>query len=414
MNARTKHIEELADLLVGEGMDKEAVDLSQLRKAYSAMVKPRVFKSTASEAKATRRLHKVLERRGAPEALINQLKQGEISAAFSTANLPPRGAAAHHTEQMLGPYLTPSELRKAQRQAESQLGRLRARSSQPVISMPKDQVTAFNQHAGLYSPNVTGESREVFNRAIGLHEAREVRALNRSASRHMGMGGPTFHSHLGPDPMLNDVIIANTLKGEGAQGAKDLIMRARRGELYSLRRALKGDPKSVELVDRLLAGGSINRHGRKYLDRAHAKMLNDAKRGLSKQSSYSLAGAGAGALLGGGVGYLSGEGSLYDRRHRIALGVGLGGLGGLGVGRMVGGGTPRGGGAVEAAHQAEVNRKSVQQAVRQQEQQVGGAMEDARGLVDDLDEAISALRAKTDSIYGRANDLMGRADAMLR
>lgn len=58
--------------------------------------------------------------------------------------------------------------------------------------------------------------------------------------------------------------------------------------------------------------------------------------GMEKEA-YALAGAGAGALLGGGAGYLSGEGSLYNRRHRIALGVGLGGLGGMALGRRFGG-----------------------------------------------------------------------------
>ena len=73
----------------------------------------------------------------------------------------------------------------------------------------------------------------------------------------------------------------------------------------------------------------------------HEDRLNDLgnllmSEGIEKEA-YALAGAGAGALLGGGAGYLSGEGSLYNRRHRIALGVGLGGLGGMALGRRFGG-----------------------------------------------------------------------------
>ena len=126
--------------------------------------------------------------------------------------------------------------------------------------------------------------------AIGLHEAREIKALYKSKSRKLGLGpGPTFESHIGPDPMLNDVIIANTLTGEGAKGAKDLLMKMRAPELKRLKNQLAGDARAEALIDKLLAGGRINRHGRKYLDRAHAERLarmSEKKRALSQAPKF--------------------------------------------------------------------------------------------------------------------------------
>jgi len=137
---------------------------------------------------------------------------------------------------------------------------------------------------------MTDRGKEMVHNAIGLHEAREIKALYKSKSRKLGLGpGPTFESHIGPDPMLNDVIIANTLTGEGAKGAKDLLMKMRAPELKRLKNQLAGDARAEALIDKLLAGGRINRHGRKYLDRAHAERLarmSEKKRALSQAPKF--------------------------------------------------------------------------------------------------------------------------------
>lgn len=115
----------------------------------------------------------------------------------------------------------------------------------------------------------TPEAREAFNRTVGLHEATEMASARRSPSRDPD--GPTFFSHQGVQPMLNDVNIANTFTGTGAKEFKAQVDAMRAGELRGLKETLAGDPKAEALVERLLAGGRINRHERKYLDRQYAQ-----------------------------------------------------------------------------------------------------------------------------------------------
>ena len=123
----------------------------------------------------------------------------------------------------------------------------------------------------------TKYGREAFNRTVGLHEAEEMKSFRRSPSRPMKgttheAPGPTFHSHVGVQPMLNDVIIANTFKGRGAKDLRAQVGAMRRPELDTLKTVLERDPRSVELIERLEAGGRISRHGRKYLDKMYAKI----------------------------------------------------------------------------------------------------------------------------------------------
>ena len=83
---------------------------------------------------------------------------------------------------------------------------------------------------------------------------------------------PTLFSHHGTDPIVNDMNIANTLVGPGAAEAKRALHKMRAPEFRQLRRRLRDDPKSVELIDTLLGGGRINRHGRRHLRKAYNRV----------------------------------------------------------------------------------------------------------------------------------------------
>jgi len=127
--------------------------------------------------------------------------------------------------------------------------------------------------------------------------------------------------------------------------------------------------------------------------------------GIEKEA-YALAGAGAGALLGGSLGYLSGEGSLYNRRHNIALGVGLGGLGGLALG-MHANKAQRAGGA----HVRKMTDRTMS-TVDDVERYSGRAADDLRREVSELRSRAGSMRSE--DFHRELNEIEGRADAMIR
>ena len=284
-------------------LTKEAVNLKQLNKAYRKIVEPRVFKSTAEEIKKSKDLYKKLVEAGAPESVLMNFRQARLGGAVDrkmVAHLTTPGVLAEHYTPLISPYLSPKELEIVMRDTERQAARMREfsrrgkkRKISEIINLPPDQTRAINEEVGISSPLITDRGREMVHNTVGLHEAREIRALHRSSSRKLRdplAGKPaTFESHIGPDPMLNDVIIANTLTGEGAKGARDLLMKMRAPELKKLRQQLSGDPRAEALIDKLLSGGRINRHGRKYLDRAHAERLgvvNPRKQAIPQAPQY--------------------------------------------------------------------------------------------------------------------------------
>lgn len=262
-------------------MEKRAVDLNQLTKAYNSVVKPAVFKATRGEAKAQQRLFNTLTQRGAPPQVTGQFNQVRIGSGVPNQHVRmmqqnPRMIQGQ-VNQMVGPYLTPSELKVVQQRTLAQTQRMNS-GGRGIIGMPGDQSQAIRNLTNTYVPNnLSGEAKNMYNRTVGLHEAAELKAFNQSASAGRAKMGPTFESHFGPNPMLNDVNIANTLTGKGSSEASRLIMRQRRPELMRLRAQLSGDVKAQGLIDKLLGGQRISRHGRKYLDRAHAASLGGAK-----------------------------------------------------------------------------------------------------------------------------------------
>ena len=290
-------------LLQNYKMTKEAVNLKQLNKAYRKIVEPRVFKSTAEEVKKSQDLYKRLVEAGAPEGILMNFRQGRLGGAIdrkTVSHFTTPGVLTEQYTPLVAPYLSPKELELVMRDTERQAARMREfsrrgkkRKISAIINLPPDQTRAIREEVGIHSPLITDRGREMVHNTIGLHEAREIRALHRSSSRKLRdplAGKPaTFESHIGPDPMLNDVIIANTLTGEGAKGARDLIMKMRTPELKRLRQQLSGDPRAEALIDKLLAGGRINRHGRKYLDRVHAERLgvvNPRKQAIPPAPQY--------------------------------------------------------------------------------------------------------------------------------
>ena len=126
--------------------------------------------------------------------------------------------------------------------------------------------------------------------------------------------------------------------------------------------------------------------------------------GMEKEA-YAYAGAGAGALLGGSLGYLSGEGSLHNRRHRIALGVGLGGLGGLALGMHANKAQMAGG-----AHGRKMTDMAMS-TVDDVERYSGRAADDLRREVSELRSRAGSMRSK--DFHRELEDIENRASAMI-
>jgi len=262
-----------------EDMEKSAVDLSQLTKAYRATVKPNVLKATRGQAKATNRLHTLIKRRGASPDVLRNIRNANVGGA-----LPPHYVKSYRdadvarevVKHQYGSAATAAELEAARKRM---VGQFNSAGSRGAIEMPGDQSKAIRNLGNNFlnvPSNLSGESKNMINRITGLHEAAELKA---AANKIKGgkYRGVSFETHQGPNPMLNDVNIANTLTGPGSKEVRELYMRMRRPELQNLRNMLAGDTRAEALIDKMLGGGRISRHGRKYLDRAHDNYLSKPK-----------------------------------------------------------------------------------------------------------------------------------------
>jgi hypothetical protein len=271
-----------------EDMEKSAVDLSQLTRAYRATVKPNVFKATRGQTKATKRLSELIKRRGASYEVVKNLNQANIGAAIpkETINALKQDVnlVRESVKNQVGAYLKPAELEAAQRIS---IGQANSMSSRGVISMPGDQSKAIRQYSAMYVPsNLSGESKNMINKITGLHEAAELKAIDKQIRSGKVYAGPSFQTHAGPNPMLNDVNIANTLTGPGSREAREFYMRMRRPELRDLRNMLAGDPRAEALIDKMLGGGRISRHGRKYLTQAHTNYFDKLQAMAKQEAEY--------------------------------------------------------------------------------------------------------------------------------
>lgn len=275
-----------------ERLEKVAVTMKMLRKAYKARVKPHLVRSAKSERKFFRKLVDAnptgelgdalrgLRAGGAAVTLSKDVKNVTRQQMREHGERTAQGLLGAKVKQRFKGQLDPENvadmyernLLRAQRRVKE------TPDKKLFIQMGGDTSKLMSDGApglGLPIPKAkTKYGREAFNRTVGLHEAEEMKSFRRSASRAMPGGdpGPTFHSHQGVQPMLNDVIIANTFKGRGARDLRAQVGAMRKPELETLKEVLKRDPRSVELIERLEAGGRINRHGRKYLDRMYAKI----------------------------------------------------------------------------------------------------------------------------------------------
>lgn len=127
----------------------------------------------------------------------------------------------------------------------------------PGIYQAGDQGKAMAD-VGLIDPIISPTSKEVFNRSVMLHEAREV-------GKHPGVF--RFASHNSLTPMLQDLNIAATLKGPGVDDAVLAIRQMRRPEVEGLK-------MTVPDVGRLNLGEQrLSRHAQKRLQEAYDRAL---------------------------------------------------------------------------------------------------------------------------------------------
>lgn len=271
---------------------KIAVTLSDLRRAYKAEVSPHLVRSTRSARKKIRGL-RTLNRGTLVGDSIGSAELQQLANAGSKKQLKEyignmsgvATLARMQVEQLrdLGAKETPNKrleqvfggkyLRGAN---ERVLDRAKKTKKDGFILVGGDTGRGLSELGNLMGVSVpkakTSEGREAINRLIGLHEKLELKSYKKAYSRGPQ---PTFFSHQGPQPMLSDIIIANTFKGKGGDEVRAAIKGLRGKELDSLQILLQSDPKASALIEKLQSGGRINRHQRKYLDRLYAtKVLN--------------------------------------------------------------------------------------------------------------------------------------------
>jgi hypothetical protein len=274
------------------GREKIAVDINQLRKAYHARVTPHLVRYTKGERKYLRhvidankgndfglRFQRISTQSPAAPPKVTYAKKTLDDAAAEGREWVELNRAFGFKEGYKGQF----DPDRAAEDARKSLARLKDKASKTpdrnaFIHMGGDVSRSLAEDAHALDRPMpkaqTSRGREAFNRAMGLHEASEIHSMRRSPSRPRNLeDGPTFNGHMGVQPMLNDVNIANTFTGEGARDLKAQVDALRMSELAELKESLKADPRSAELIDRLLAGGRINRHQRKYLDQQYAKTV---------------------------------------------------------------------------------------------------------------------------------------------
>lgn len=265
--------------------EKIAVTLPQLRRAYKARVAPHLIRTPKSERRFTR----LLSQANKGDHLVDGLRLNSAALTVPKAQLEGMpGAVAHQGGKDLATTLTTMGIKpRYQGQLDPDAVGLMSQKNVAAVQAKMKNTAARDTFiyqggdtsrlmaevgpvAGLSIPKSrTPEAREAFNRTVGLHEAAEMKSYRHSPSRG---AGPTFASHQGVQPMLNDVNIANTFTGTGAKEFKAQVDGMRNAELLGLKMELKSDPRSVELIEKLQAGGRINRHQRKYLDQQYAKI----------------------------------------------------------------------------------------------------------------------------------------------
>ena len=127
---------------------------------------------------------------------------------------------------------------------------------------------------------------EAFNRAIGLHEAAEMRSM-----KEIGAGKPRerFMSHLSLRPALQDLIIAATYTGPDAPAFRKQMLLMRRPEISQLVRYFKdngntGMASQLEaLVDQARRGRRageprvMNKNDIEAMERAYAKAVENER-----------------------------------------------------------------------------------------------------------------------------------------
>jgi hypothetical protein len=268
-------------------LEKVAVTLPELRRAYDAKVRPNLVRTPKETRKFFRRLAQankglttadlIDEARSrtamtVPKSWINsKTLEDADDFGFDTAI----GMALKKVKSAYKGQLDPDE---AGLQAQRGLAKIQDKiksTADPTYAIIQggDVGRTMAETGHVFGANIpkakTPEAREAFNRAVGLHEAAEMTSGRHSPSRGPK---PTFFSHQGVQPMLNDMNIANTFTGRGAKELKAQFHGMREDELSGLKSMLGTDPRSVALVEKLQAGGRINRHERKYLDRQYAKI----------------------------------------------------------------------------------------------------------------------------------------------
>ncbi len=257
-------------------LEKIAVTLEQLRTAYKATVSPRILRSPRSSRKHLRQLQLA----NPVSVNIAQDRVATAGGALVAPNITPElraqltafsedKATAHamfgraekypgHARNVYGPEVMSKALDRLVN---------KTRPGQPIIAVGGDSGRILNESSlatGIHVPKATSrEGREAINRAIGLHEARELQSLKSPGTKKK------FFSHVDTQPMLNDMNIANTFQGKGGEELRAAFHALRKPELEQLKDLLRADPRSVSLIETLQSGGRISRHGRRHIEQTY-------------------------------------------------------------------------------------------------------------------------------------------------
>jgi hypothetical protein len=188
-------------------IEKYAVNIAQLRTAFTKVVKPLVRKPTMATATSKFTGETKMVRLGKKEA-ITMPEGNSIILKGNMSNTVRTGG-----KMVNGKWVT-----------------------QPAVTTPP--------------------AKEMVNRTIGLHEATEVKAITRTP------GLSSFSTHRGAQPVLNDLNIAATLEGKGAVEAANALRTARSSDLRAL---IKKMPEVARLnlghtrISRSMRKGITNR-----------------------------------------------------------------------------------------------------------------------------------------------------------
>lgn len=224
-------------------LEKSAVDLTTLRDVWQRVVPPNAIKMSY----------------GLRKYVARQEKEQTEPLLHPMILAPPQAGATFDMKRYRDDYKeSPGMLRLVNPKLEAVQQRLINHPADILIGRGGDAVKALGKVAPMPLPNIDGSAKEVVNRLVDLHEISE-RSMQKS---YPGMF-PNFESHLGPQPMLNDMNITNTYTGPGADGVRQYMRTLRQGELDNLKSAV---PQHAEAIDRLQAGERISRHARRRIE----------------------------------------------------------------------------------------------------------------------------------------------------